>query len=62
MLLRQGVKAALPNRQKQAQGACQNEETKKYDPNERTEQNFRKRTKLSGDKQPIRCTVQNSGY
>ena len=34
----------------------------KYGPNERTEQNFRKRTKLSRDKQPIRCTVQNSGY
>ena len=35
MLLRQGVKAALPNTQKQTQGGCQNEKTKKYGPNER---------------------------
>ena len=33
-LLRQGVKAALPNTQKQTQGGCQIEETKKYGPNE----------------------------
>ena len=39
MLLRQGVKAALPNTQKQTQGGCQIEETKKYGPNERTDQN-----------------------
>ena len=38
MPLRQGVKAALPNTQKQTQGGCQVEETKKYGPNERTEQ------------------------
>ena len=38
MLLRQGVKAALPNTQKQTQGGYQTEETKKYGPNERTEQ------------------------
>ena len=30
MLLRQGVKAALPNIQKQTQEGCQIEETKKY--------------------------------
>ena len=30
---------------KQTQGGCQNEETKKHVPNERTEQNSRKRTK-----------------
>ena len=39
MLLRQGVKAAVPNTQKQTQGGCQVEETKKYGPNERTEKN-----------------------
>ena len=58
MLLRQGVKASLPNTQKQTQGGCQNEETKKYGPNERTEQNLRKRTKQNGDKQPVRCRVE----
>ena len=62
MLLRQGVKAALPNTQKQKQGGCQNEETKKYGPNDGTEQNSRKKTKQNGDKQPIRCRVQNTGY
>ena len=46
MLLRQGVKAALPNTQKQTQGGCQIEETKKYGPNERTEQNPRKMNKM----------------
>ena len=61
MLLRQKVKAVLPNTQKQTQGACQIEETKKYGPHERTEQNPRKRTKQNGDSQPIRCTVQNTG-
>ena len=30
--------AAVPNTQKQAQGGCQNEETKKHGPNERTDQ------------------------
>ena len=39
----QGVKAALPNTQKQAQGGCQIEETKKYSPNERREKNSRKK-------------------
>ena len=51
--LGQGVKAALPNTQKQTQGGCQIEDTKKNGPNERTEQNPRKRTKQNGDKQPI---------
>ena len=37
-------------------------ETKKYGPNERTEQNSGKTPKQNGDKQPIRCRVQNSGY
>ena len=46
---------------KQAQGGCQNEEKKKYGPNERTEQSFRERTKRHGDKQSIRCRVQNTG-
>ena len=44
-LLIQGVKAVLPNTQKQTKGGCENEETKKYGPNEGTEQNSRKRTK-----------------
>ena len=61
MLLRQGVKAALLNTQKKAQGGCQSEETKKYGPNERTEQNSRKRTEQNGDKQAMRCRVQNTG-
>ena len=60
-LLRQGVKGPLPNTQKQTQGGCQSEETKKYGSNERTEQNSRKRTKRNGDNQPIRCRVQNTG-
>ena len=34
----------------------------KHGPNERTDQNFRKRTKQNTDKQSIRCTVQNTGY
>ena len=45
MIPRQGVIAALPNTQKKTQGDCQNEETKKHGPNERTDQNSRKRTK-----------------
>ena len=36
-------------------------ETKKYGPNERTDQNSRKRAKQQGDSQPIRCRVQNTG-
>ena len=36
-------------------------ETKKYGPNERTDKNYRKRTKQQGDSQPIRCRVQNTG-
>ena len=36
------VKVALPSTQKQTQGGCQIEETKKYGPYERTEQNPRK--------------------
>ena len=62
MLLRQGVKAALPNTQKQTQGGCQNKETKKYGPNERTDQNSRERAQQNGDKQTVRCRVQNTGY
>ena len=62
MLQRQGVKADLPNTQKQTQDGCQIEETKKYGPNERREQSSRKRTKQNGDSQPIRCRVQNTGY
>ena len=43
--LLQGVKAPLPNIQKQTLGGWKIEKTKKYDPNERTEQIPRKRTK-----------------
>ena len=43
-------------------GGCQNEETKKHGPNERTDQNSRKRTKQKEDKQSIRCRVQKTGY
>ena len=59
MLPRHGVIVALPNIWKQTQ---ENKEIKKYDPNKRTDQNSRKRTKRNGDKQSIRCRVQNSGY
>ena len=62
MLLRQGVKAALPNIQTQTQRSCQNDETKKNGPNERTEQKSGKSTKWKGYKQPIRCRVQNTSY
>ena len=66
MLLKQGVKAALPNtqekkNQKNTQGGCQIEETKKHGPNQRTEQNTRKRTKQNRGNQLIRCRVQNTG-
>ena len=64
MLLRESVKAALPNTQKQTWGGCQIEETKKYGPNERKEQNSRSRTNQNGDKQSdrllIRCRVQTT--
>ena len=58
MLPRWGVIAALPNTLKQTQGDSQNEKTKKHDHNERTEQNFRKRTKRNEDKLSIGCRVQ----
>ena len=45
MLPREGVTAALSNTQKQTQGGCQNEETKKHGPNEKTDQNSRERAK-----------------
>ena len=45
-----GNGAALLNTQKQKQGGCQNEETKKRGPNERTDQNSRKRTTQNEDK------------
>ena len=51
---RQGVKAAQPNSQKKTQGGCQIEETKKYGPNKRPEQNPRKRTnKQNGESPPM---------
>ena len=58
----EGVKLALPNTQKQTQGCCQNEETKKHGLNERIDQNSRKTAKQNGDKQSIRCRGQNTGY
>ena len=42
----QGVNAALSNTQKQTQEGCQIEETKTYGPNERTEQNPRKKKNM----------------
>ena len=51
MIPRQGVIAALPNAQKQTQGGCRNEETRKRGPSEKLHQNSRKRTKQNGDKQ-----------
>ena len=36
-------------------------QTKKYGPKERIDQNSRKRTRQQGDRQPIRCRVQNTG-
>ena len=36
-------------------------ETKKYDSNERTDQNSRERAKQWADRQPIWCRVQNTG-
>ena len=54
------VKATLPNTQKETQGGCQTEETKKYGPNERTEENPRKRAKQNRDSQPIRCSIQDT--
>ena len=54
MLLTQGVKEALPNAQKQTWGGCQIEETKKYGPNERTEQSLR--TKQNGKLNKIEKT------
>ena len=35
---------------------------KKHGPEERTDQNSRKRAKQNGGKQSIRCRVQNTGY
>ena len=46
----------------QTEGSSENEEIKKYVPNERTEQNSRKITPLSGCEQAARYRVQNSGY
>ena len=60
MLPRHGVKAAIPNTQKQTHGGCQNEETKKHGSIETTDQNSRKRAKQNGDKQSIRGRVQNT--
>ena len=53
---------ALPNTQKQTQGGCQNEETKKHVSNERTDQNSRKRTKQNRGEQSLRRRIQNTGY
>ena len=57
-----GNVAALPNKYKRTEGGCQNEETKKHGPHERTKQNSRRRTKQNVDKQSTRCRVQNTGY
>ena len=60
MLPRQGVIAALPDTYNQTQVGCQNEEANKHGPNERTDQNSRKKTKQNEAKQSIRCRVQNT--
>ena len=57
-----GYIAVLPNTQKQTQGGCQNEGAKKHVPDERTEQNSRKRNRQNGDKQSGKCRVQNTSY
>ena len=57
---RHRVIAALPNTWKQTQGGCQNEQTKKHGPNERRDQNFRKKATQNGDKQSIRCRFQKT--
>ena len=62
MLPRQGVIATLLNTWRQIQAGCQSEETKKHDPNERTDENSRKRAKQNGDKQSVRCRVPNTDY
>ena len=46
----QGVKQVLLNTQKQTQGGCQIEKTKKHSPNKRREKNPRKRTKQNRDR------------
>ena len=38
------------------------EETKKYGPNERIDQNSRKRTKRNENKESFRCRIQNTSY
>ena len=38
--------AAILNTQKQTQGGCQNKETKKHGPSERTDQNSRKKLQM----------------
>ena len=43
MLPRQGVIAALPTIQKQTQGGCQKEETKKHSPNEKIRSKLQKK-------------------
>ena len=60
MLPIQGVVAALPNTEKQTQGGCQNEETKKYGPNKRTKQNSKKelnKIEISNLSHAVRNTV-----
>ena len=41
-------------------GGCQKEETKEHGPNEKIDQNSRKRAKGNGNKQSIRCRDQNT--
>ena len=59
---RESKQLYLTHREKQTQGGCQTDETKRYGPNERSEQNPRKRAKQNGDNQLIRYTVQSTGY
>ena len=57
---RESKQLYLTHREKQTQGGCQTDETKRYGPNERSEQNPRKRAKQNGDNQLIRCSDQNT--
>ena len=62
MLLRQKRKQLyLIQRNKHREAAKMSEYTKKHGPNERIDQNSSKRAKQHGDKQSIRCRVENTG-
>ena len=57
MLLRQGIKTALPDTQKQTQGGCQNEETKNMAQMKERIRTPGKKTKQNGDERFTRAQV-----